>query len=158
MKGCFFGFVLGLDVAVGGAWWYLHSHPAKPAWEQARDRIVSDAEYAERATQSKLDALGLTPDNIRDELAHTGTVIRRKGNAVGAALSDVAADTRITADIKAKFVADPDLSAVAISVSTTGGCVTLAGSASSPGDISKAMTLAYDTPGVTQVISTLQVK
>lgn len=158
MKGCFFGFILGLALAVAGGWWYFHAHPAKPAWQQARDRIVSGTEYAASAAESKLDALGLTPDNIRQELDHTGTVIRRKSNDVRDALSDAATDTRITAAIKAKFVTDSDLSALAISVSTTGGCVTLSGDARSTGDIRKAMGLAYDTPGVTQVISTLQVK
>ncbi len=105
-----------------------------------------------------MDELGLTPDNIRDELSRTGKVIRRKSEAVGHAISDAAADARITAAIKAKFVADPDLSAVAISVSTTDGCVTLSGSASSPENIVRAMTLAYNTEGVTQVVSTLLVK
>ncbi|HEX3987877.1 MAG TPA: BON domain-containing protein, partial [Verrucomicrobiae bacterium] len=73
-------------------------------------------------------------------------------------ISDAAADARITAAIKAKLVGDPDLSAVAISVSTTDGCVTLSGSASSPDNIRKAMTLAYNTEGVNQVVSTLLVK
>ncbi len=53
---------------------------------------------------------------------------------------------------------DPDLSAVAISVSTTDGCVTLSGTASSAENIRRAMTLAYNTEGVTQVVSTLLVK
>ena len=49
-------------------------------------------------------------------------------------------------------------SAVAISVSTTDGVVTLSGSASSPENIRRAMTLAYETDGVNQVVSTLLVK
>jgi hyperosmotically inducible periplasmic protein len=105
-----------------------------------------------------MDDLGLTPENIRSELTSTGKVIRRKSEAMGHAISDAAADARITGAIKAKLVADPELSAVAISVSTTDGCVTLSGSASSPENIRRAMTLAYETDGVTQVVSTLLIK
>jgi hyperosmotically inducible protein len=102
--------------------------------------------------------LGLTSDNIKDELARTGKVIRRKSEAAGHAIADATADARITGAIKAKIVADPNLSALSISVSTTDGCVTLAGTASSVDNIRRAMTIAYDTDGVTQVISTLSVK
>ena len=119
-----------------------------------RDRC----QKAGTAARSQLDALGLTPENIRDELARSGKVIRRKTEAAGAAISDATADARITAAIKLKLVGDPDLSAVSISVNTTGGCVTLSGSVSSLQNISRAMALAYDTEGVTQVISVLQVK
>jgi osmotically-inducible protein OsmY len=55
-------------------------------------------------------------------------------------------------------VADPDVSALSISVNTTGGVVTLSGTASSSENIRKAMQLAYDTDGVNQVVSTIQVK
>lgn len=157
MKGCAFGFILGLAIAAA-AWWVFTNHSPEPAWQAARDHIVSDAEAAEQSARTNLGALGLTPDNIRQELAHTGTVLRRKTTAVGAALSNATADARITAAIKAKLVTDPHLSALAISISTTDGCVTMSGNANSVEDIRKAMVLAYDTPGVTQVISTLQVR
>jgi len=145
----FAGFILGILVAIAVVW-YLHP--------QDRERAAADAQHAENTTKDKLDQLGLTPDNIRDELAKTGKVIRRKSEAAGHAIADATADARITTAIKAKLVADPDLSALAISVSTTDGCVTLAGSATSLDNVSRAMTLAYNTDGVTQVISTLVVK
>jgi hypothetical protein len=145
----FAGFILGILVTIAVVW-YLHP--------QNRERVASDAQHAENTTKDKMDSLGLTPDNIRDELAKTGKVIRRKSEAAGHAIADATADARITAAIKAKLVADPNLSALAISVSTTDGCVTLAGTATSLDNVSRAMTLAYNTDGVTQVISTLIVK
>lgn len=157
MRGCLVGFIVGVAAAVA-AWWLWSNHAVKPDWEVARDRIVSGAEAAEQSARTNLEALGLTPENIRQELDHTGTVIRHKTAAVQHALSNEAADARITAAIKAKLVADPHLSALAVSVSTTDGCVTLAGNANSVADIQKAMLLAYNTPGVSQVISTLQVR
>ncbi len=157
MRAFIVGFIFGAAV-LAGAVWYLHGSGNKSSFEDARGRVAADAKGAETAARKTMDELGLTPDNIRDELSRTGKVIRRKSEAVGHAISDAAADARITAAIKAKFVADPDLSAVAISVSTTDGCVTLSGSASSPENIVRAMTLAYNTEGVTQVVSTLLVK
>jgi hypothetical protein len=157
MKSFIVGFILGAAVLVATAW-YLHGPGNRTSLGDARDRVAADARAAETAAKNKMDELGLTPDNIRDELARTGKVIRRKSEAVGHAISDTAADSRITAEIKAKLVADPQLSAVAISVSTTDGCVTLSGSASSLENIRRAMTLAYNTDGVSQVVSTLLVK
>ena len=78
---------------------------------------------------------------------------KREGN-----IADATADARMTAAIKGKLVATRDLSALSISVNTTGGVVTLSGTVPAPEDISKAMLLAMDTDGVTEVISTLQVK
>jgi hypothetical protein len=157
MKSFVIGFILGVAVLIAAVW-YLHGPGNRASLTDARDRVAADAKEAGTAAKNKMDELGLTPDNIRDELARTGKVIRRKSEAVGQAISDAAADARITAAIKAKLVADPELSAVAISVSTTDGCVTLSGSASSPENIRRAMTLAYNTEGVNQVVSTLLVK
>ncbi|HEX3720057.1 MAG TPA: BON domain-containing protein [Verrucomicrobiae bacterium] len=145
----FFGFILGVAVTVAVVWF------VNPG---TRNRAEADTQRAETATKDKMDDLGLTPKNIKDEFARTGKVIRRKSEAAGKAIADATADARITAAIKAKIVADPNLSALSISVSTTDGCVTLSGTASSPDNIRRAMTLAYDTDGVTQVISTLSVK
>jgi osmotically-inducible protein OsmY len=157
VKSFIVGFIVGVAVLIAAVW-YIHRPGGKESLEGARERVTADAKAAEDATRKKMDDLGLTPENIRSELASTGKVIRRKSEAMGHALSDAAADARITAAIKAKLVADPNLSAVAISVSTTDGCVTLSGSASSPENIRRAMTLAYETDGVTQVVSTLLVK
>jgi hypothetical protein len=157
MRAFILGLIVGAAVLVGVVY-YLHGPGNHASLADARDRVAADTKAAETATKNKLDDLGLTPDNIRDELSRTGKVIRRKSEAMGHAISDAAADTRITTAIKAKLIADPDLSAVAISVSTTDGCVTLSGSASSPENIRKAMMLAYGIDGVNQVVSTLLVK
>jgi hyperosmotically inducible protein len=157
MRGFVLGFIVGVAVLIAVVW-YLHGPRNQTSLADARDRVAADAREAGTAARNEMDQLGLTPDSIRDELTRTGKVIRRKSEVVGHALSDAAADARITTAIKAKLVADPQLSAVAISVSTTDGCVTLSGSASSPENIRRAMTLAYDTEGVNQVVSTLMVK
>ena len=100
----------------------------------------------------------LIRDLIKEDLDRTGKVIRRKAREAGQAMADATVDARTTAAIKGKMVANKDLSALSISVNTTGGIVTLSGSVNSTDDISKAMMLAMDTDGVQEVISTLQVK
>jgi len=121
-------------------------------------QIEASARAAGDAIQEKLKSMHLTGDDIKAELDKSGKVIRQQAAKAGQALSDATADARITAAIKAKIVRDPDLSAWNISVSTTDGVVTLAGSVSSPEAVGKAMLLAMETEGVHSAISTLQVK
>ena len=116
------------------------------------------AKSAGDAIQEKLRVLDLRPQDIKDELARTGQVVRRKAKEAGQAIADATADARITAAIKGKLVASRELSALSISVNTTAGIVTLAGTVPSNEAISKAMLLAMETDGVKEVISTLQVK
>ena len=84
-------------------------------------------------------------------------MVRRKASEFGEKIADSAADARLTAAIKAKLAVDPDLSALAISVSTTNGIVTLSGKVGSAELVGKAMLVALETEGVRQVISALQV-
>jgi osmotically-inducible protein OsmY len=105
-----------------------------------------------------LRVLDLRPEDIREDLARTGQVVRRKAREAGQAIADATADARTTAAIKGKFLADPALSALSISVNTTAGVVTLSGTVSSTEDIGKAMLLAMDCAGVREVVSTLQVR
>ena len=72
-------------------------------------------------------------------------------------MKDVTADARISTAIKGKLAADPDLSALAISVNSTQGVVTLSGTVPSHQALSKAIRLALETEGVHKVESTLQV-
>ena len=106
----------------------------------------------------KIRDLHLRPEDIKDELARTGQVVRREAVKAGQAIADATADARTTAAIKAKLLASRDLSALNISVNTTAGVVTLSGTVSSSENIGKAILLAMDTSGVREVVSTLQVK
>ena len=100
----------------------------------------------------------LRTEDITNELARTGQVIREKAHAAGQAIADATLDARITAAIKAKLAADSGLGSFSISVNTTDGVVTLAGSVRSAEQVSNAISIAMEVDGVTKVISTLQVK
>lgn len=149
--------IIGVALGVAGFWFY-NSSEGQARVQSASNQIGDAAKSAKDALQERLRMLDLRTNDIRDELARTGEVIRRKARDTGQAIADATADARTTAAIKAKLVGSRDLSALSISVNTTGGVVTLSGTVPSTEAISKAMLLAMDTEGVREVISTLQVK
>jgi osmotically-inducible protein OsmY len=153
----FFALVVGIAVGAVSASFY-NSRQGKTAVHTTGDQIENPAKSARDLIQEKLKMLDLRSEDIRDDLARTGQVVRRKAREVGQAIADNTADARTTASIKGKLLANRDLSATSISVNTTSGVVTLAGSVSSPEDIGKAVLLAMETDGVREVISSLQVK
>jgi len=147
------GIVLG-----GAAVWIYTTREGKSALHTTGEQIENTAKSARDTVQEKLRVLDLKPDQVKDDLARTGKVIRRTAREAGQAIADATADARITAAIKTKLLANRDLSAMSISVNTTGGIVTLSGTVLTTEDISKAMLLAMETEGVTEVVATLQVK
>ena len=136
----------------------LQQLPERPRGQAAGQKVETAAKSARDAAQDELHVLHLRPEDIKDELARTGQVVRREARQAGQAIADATADARTTAAIKAKLLASRDLSALNISVNTTAGVVTLSGSCLSSEHIGKAMLLAMETDGVREVISTLQVK
>jgi hypothetical protein len=157
MKRLIFGFLLGIIVGAGG-YWYLSVGRKQPLVQKVETSVVNSATHVKDVIQAKLEALNLRSDDIKEEMSRTGKVVRRKARDLGTSVADATADARTTAAIKAKLMADRDLSAVSISVNTTGGRVTLSGTVSSPEHIGKAILLAMETDGVRDVFSTLQIK
>jgi osmotically-inducible protein OsmY len=166
MRRFFNGLLIGIVLGAVG-YWFVESrsrqHPeAEQRFQASADQAKSSANdtagHLSDAFKAKLDALDLRSDQIKDELARTGRVVRRKALDIGEVVADATADARIVTAIKTKYTVDPNLSVWQISVSCSQGHVTLSGTVSTPDDIGKAMTLALDTDGVRDVISTLQVK
>jgi osmotically-inducible protein OsmY len=153
----FFALIIGIAIGAAGLWLY-NSKEGRSRVAAAGDQIESAAKSARDAVEEKLKVLDLRTNDIREDLVRTGQVVRRKAREAGQAIADATADARTTAAIKAKLLASHDLSALSISVNTTGGVVTLSGTVPSEDAISKAMLLAMETDGVSEVISTLQVK
>ena len=149
--------IIGIAIGAAATWYYSTSQ-GKSQMQKAGEQIQSAAKNAGSAIQDQLRVLDLRKEDIQDELAKTGKIVRRKARDAGNAIADATADARITAAVKTKLVADRDLSALSISVNTTGGVVTLSGTVTSAESISKAMLHAMETDGVREVVSTLQVK
>jgi len=150
------GLIVGLLIGWGG-YWFIAERDHSTA-SDARGGVGDSLTETRRPIFEKGGPAELKIDEIKDELARTGKVIRQKAQVAGHAIADATADARTTASIKGKLIADRDLSALTISVNTTDGLVTLSGTVSSVENIRKAMQLALDTDGVKEVASTLQVK
>jgi hyperosmotically inducible protein len=149
--------IIGIAIGAGVVWVY-GTNRGRDTARATTDQLSDSAKSARDAVQEKLKVLDLRSDDIKDELARTGQVVRRKAREAGNYIADKTADARITGAIKAKLLASRDLSALNISVNTTDGIVTMSGTVQAPDDISKAMLLAMETDGVREVVSTLQVK
>jgi hypothetical protein len=133
-------FLLGFAV---GAYLFKYHLP----FAQTPAALVGDS------VNDHLQAWHLTPEDIRHDLGQTGEVVRTQATRVG----DKISDARVTAVIKSKYVLDRDLSALEIHVETHDGYVALSGTAASPGLIGRAIALALDTDGVTNVTSKLAI-
>ena len=168
MKSFIIGLFMGVIIAVGAIWYFTEGRTT-PAVQKAEERAVTSAgkaldslqaagDKAKLALTAKLEALDLRSDDIQKELAEKGSVVRRKAREIGETAADATLDARVTATIKTKLAADADLSVFSISVNTTAGRVTLSGTVASPELIGKAMTLALETDGVREVVSTIQTK
>jgi hypothetical protein len=149
--------VLGVGLGAAAVWFYSN-YQNDPRMQSAGQKVENAAKTTRDAAQDKLRALHLSSDDIKDELARTGRVVRREANAAGQAIADATADARTTTAIKGKLLASRDLSVLNISVNTTAGVVTLSGFVNSSEHISIAILLAMETDGVREVVSTLQVK
>jgi hyperosmotically inducible periplasmic protein len=146
--------LIGAAIGIAGYIFFRDSFQ-RSRLERAGDKISESAESLKESINDKVD---LDTNDIREELTRTGKVIRKKAEQARVAIADATADARITTEIKGKFAVESDLSALKISVNTTDGVVTLSGTVSSHEAIQKAMKIALEVDGVSQVISTLQVK
>jgi hypothetical protein len=166
MRGFFNGLLIGIVLGAVGYWFIqkkAQEHPeAQQHFEQSAAQALTNAGVAAQnmsaALAAKLDTLDLHAEQIKDELAKTGQIIRRKAQDIGEATVNAASDARAVTEIKAKYAVDSTLSAWKISVSCNQGHATLSGTVSSPDDIGKAVALALDADGVRDVTSTIQVK
>src|SRR5215207_11359358 len=144
-----FALVIGIALGAAGVWFYTTKQGRSTA-RTTGEQVETATKSARDVLQEKLNVLDLHSDDIKEELARTGTVVRRKAREAGKAISDGTADARTTAAIKGKLLGSRDLSSMSISVNTTDGIVTLSGSVSSHEDISKAMLVAMETEGVNE--------
>lgn len=168
MKTFLIGFLFGIIISLGVVWFFTSGRQipevkkaeeqAAARVDQARESVQKAAERTKEALIAKMEVLELKSEQVQKELSEKGKIVRRKARDLGEAVADAAIDAGLTTAIKAKLAADPDLSALSISVTTTAGRVTLSGTVASPELIGKAVTLALETEGVKEVISTIQVK
>src|SRR5262245_22733714 len=92
-----------IGIAVGGAAvWFYHTKSGQSTAKATGEQLENAAHSAKDAFQEKLKVLDLRSDDVKDELARTGRVVRRKAREAGQAIADATADARTTAAIKGK--------------------------------------------------------
>ena len=87
-----------------------------------------------------------------------GAEIGARTAAAAGATRRVVEDGALTTKIKAKMALDDTVSALNLDVDTRGGVVTVSGTVRSEVERTRALALARETAGVTQVIDRLQLK
>jgi osmotically-inducible protein OsmY len=107
-------------------------------------------DVAAKTRQATANTAVESREAARDVAATTDHAATRTGNAV--------ADSVITTKVKADFVKEPDLSALAIHVETEKGVVMLSGFVNSKTEAERAVQVARGVEGVTKVKSALKVK
>ena len=156
MKTAIFFFLIGAIAGVIG--WRYYERSQTPTIgqrvENLADKTRDAATNAKEAVATKADDWKLGSENIKEELAKTGQVVRSKAKTAGEFIDDA----RIVTVIKGKYVMEKDLSVFAINVDCRDGQVQLTGSVSSTDLIGRAVTLALETNGVRNVVSQLVVK
>ncbi len=165
MRTFFNGFALGLVLGATLGWfaskqWQRPSPENERFREEATRAVDAAGEALFRASQAlkaKAEALNLRPDQIQEELARTGRVVRRQSRELVEQAADATVDAATTATVKARLAADSELSSWAIGVSTTAGRVTLDGTVPTEEHLARAIVLALETDGVVHVTANLKV-
>src|SRR5258706_1333188 len=101
--------VLLLGIGIGiGIFWYVHEADDKN-FQTSAAQISNNVNQARENLGRKISEINT--QQIKDELARTGQVVRKKAEEAGAKIADATADARITAAIKSEYTFDSELAA-----------------------------------------------
>jgi len=90
-------------------------------------------------------------------LERAGQEVKSGAEQLGQQAKPLLDDATLTAKVKAKLAADPEVTAYTIDVDTSGGVVTLSGHVETADESAEAEKLARDTEGVSSVVNRLTV-
>ena len=129
--------------------------------DNAIDQTNAKIARAGDKVEKKVDQAGAAVASVGESISSsTGAAIDKAGMTVFAKVDQVGAivdDSAITASIKADFLKDPGLSALAVEVNTVKGEVTLKGEVSTEIRKQRAGGIASHIVGVTKVMNLLRV-
>ncbi len=132
--------------------------------QAAKDRAVQLARETDGVTRVE-DRLTVNPAATADSRAReagsdaamaTSGAADRAGDAVAGAGAAVT-DASVTAAVKTRLLADPDVAGLRIDVDTNDKVVTLTGTVATAAQKTEAESIARDTTGVTRVVNNLRV-
>jgi hyperosmotically inducible periplasmic protein len=103
-------------------------------------------------------AASLDADKAKQQAARLANQAAAKASDAASKLGDTMGESALTAKIKSKMALDDHVKARTINVDTSGSVVTLTGVVASADERERALRLARETEGITQVIDRLQIK
>jgi hyperosmotically inducible periplasmic protein len=129
--------------------------------------VKTDPEVTQEAKEAGHDMADATHEagqDLKEGAMEAGAAAEQGLDNAGEAMKEGAAeakeataDTNITAKIKTKLLADPEVGGLAINVDTVNGKVTLTGTAKTKAQKNEAGKLAKNTEGVTDVVNDIVV-
>jgi len=127
----------------------------------ARELQVKAGPAAREAGRQLQEGARKVGDELGPAARQAGDALSRQakqvGERVGPAVRRAATDAALSAAVKAKLVADPEVKASRIDVGTVDGVVTLSGRVETAAEKAAAVRVAKGTDGVRSVIDALQV-
>lgn len=121
------------------------------------DEIEENLDQAGEQLERAGDQVAQGAEQLAEGAEQVGAAIERGAEQVEAEVGPVLDDAAITARVKAKLIADPEINSFHIDVDTVDGRVALNGKVSSAEQRSEAEDLARGTQGVRQVVNLIQV-
>ncbi|HEV8240197.1 MAG TPA: BON domain-containing protein [Thermoanaerobaculia bacterium] len=108
-------------------------------------------------TQRAEDQAKKAGDQATAALQRAGQEVKQGAEQLGQQAKPLLDEATLTAKVKAKLAADPEVTAYTIDVDTVGTVVTLSGRVKTADESAEAEKLARDTEGVTSVVNRLAV-
>jgi hyperosmotically inducible protein len=159
-------FHLAVAVALGISGFLAAGCGDRAAVEAGRDaqgdpEIHVDGEQVEKNLKDTGEALRQGAEQVEEGAQKVGQSLEntaeKVGREVGPIAEEVLSDATITAKVKAKLIADPEINPFYIDVDTVDGVVTLNGKVGSANVSAEAEKLAKLTDGVKKVNNVIQV-
>ena len=103
-------------------------------------------------------AATLEAAHVKQGAVRLATKAAVKASAAATKVGGTVTESALTAKIKSKMALDDHVKGRAINVDTSGSVVTMTGVVASAGERDRAVRLARDTDGVTQVVDRLEIR
>jgi BON domain-containing protein len=123
-------------------------------WGSGRVRPVPDPQAVGTTGRPAIER----PQIDREKAREVGAEVGEKTAVAAETARRAMADGSLTAKIKAKMALDDSVKAMNIDIDTRAGVVTLNGTVDNESQHARAVALARETAGVTQVVDRLQVR
>ncbi|HSG39409.1 MAG TPA: BON domain-containing protein, partial [Thermoanaerobaculia bacterium] len=130
-------------------------HAEKDA--QGKTTVHVDGEAVDKNFEQAEQAFDKAGEQIQEGAEQVGGAIQEGAERVQTEMAPVLDDAGVTAKVKARLMADPEVNAFHIDVDTIDGRVTLSGKVTNDEQKAEAEKLARRTEGVREVVNRLQV-